>query len=125
LADRLRKGRLPLAQSLKWALDIAHGLQACHDAGIVHRDVKPSNVFFAANGRAQLGDFSIAQIDNLSMRTRSQVGHPGTPLYMSPEQERTTGYLRPSSDQYSLGAVLFEMITGEIYKRLESRAATE
>ena len=97
LAERLRAdGTLPLAEALRLTADIARGLQAAHDAGLVHRDIKPANIFLAADGRAQVGDFGIAQIDDVSGRTQTTVGHPGTPLYMSPEQARTTGYLRPT-----------------------------
>ncbi len=119
LDHRLRDtGPLPLAESLRLTADIARGLQAAHDAGLVHRDIKPANIFLAADGRAQVGDFGIAQIDDVSARTQATVSHPGTPLYMSPEQAATTGYLRPTADQYSLGLVLFEMLTGKVYKRL-------
>ncbi len=85
LAERLKQGTVPLEQELRWTADSCRGLQAAHDVGIVHRDVKPANIFLATDGRAQVGDFGIAQIDDLSGRTRSTVGHPGTPLYMSPE----------------------------------------
>ena len=123
LGQRLAGGPLPLNDALRLAADLARGLQAAHDAGIVHRDVKPANIFLATDGHAQLGDFGIAQIDDVSGRTQSMVRHPGTPLYMSPEQAQTTGYVRPASDQYSLGLVLFEMVTGQAYKRIGERAA--
>ncbi len=123
LADRLRGGALPLADALRITEDAARGLLAAHVHGIVHRDVKPANIFLAADGHAKVGDFGIAQIDDLSGRTSTTAGHPGTPLYMSPEQEHSSAYVRPSSDQYSLGLVLFEIVTGRIYKRLEPRQA--
>ncbi|MHB8644712.1 MAG: serine/threonine-protein kinase, partial [Thermomicrobiales bacterium] len=119
LAERIRAdGPLPLTDTLRLTADIARGLQAAHDVGLVHRDIKPANIFIATDGRAQVGDFGIAQIDDLSGRTQTTVGHPGTPLYMSPEQASMTGYLRPVSDQYSLGLTVFEMLTGKAYKRL-------
>jgi hypothetical protein len=123
LADRLKRGAVPLGQALRWTADAARGLQAAHDVGVVHRDVKPANIFIAADGRAQVGDFGIAQIDDLSQRTQTAVGHPGTPLYTSPEQTGTTAYLTPASDQYSLGLVLFGMLTGVPYRRLGAREA--
>jgi len=125
LADRLKQGPLPLADALRLAADAARGLGAAHAHGIVHRDIKPSNIFLAADGRAQVGDFGIAQVEALSGRTSATAGHPGTPLYMSPEQAGTTGYVRAESDQYSLGLVLFEMLTGAPYKKLRTRDATE
>ena len=75
--------------------DAARGLHAAHAVGIVHRDIKPANIFLATDGRAQVGDFGIAQIDDLSERTQATVGHPGTPLYMSPEQARMTALSAP------------------------------
>lgn len=125
LAERLRSGPLPLADALRLTADMARGLHAAHEVGLVHRDIKPANIFIATDGRAQVGDFGIAQIDDVSGRTQTTVGHPGTPLYMSPEQSTTTGYLRPTSDQYSLGLVVFEMLTAKAYKRLEPREVAE
>ena len=91
-----------------------HGL---HEADLVHRDIKPENIFIAADGRAQVGDLGIVQMSTTTFRTRleygSPQGHPGTPLYMSPEQASTTDALTPEADQFSLGAVLFESATGQ------------
>ena len=123
LADRIRQGPFPLADALRVTADAARGLHAAHAVGIVHRDIKPANIFIAADGRAQVGDFGIAQIDDLSERTRTNVGHPGTPLYMSPEQARMTAYLAPTTDQYSLGLVLFTSLTGVAYRRLSAQEA--
>ena len=117
LADRIKQGSLSLADALRFTVDAARGLQAAHDVGIVHRDIKPANIFLAADGRAQVGDFGIAQIDDVSGRTRTTVGHPGTPLYMSPEQANMTAYVQPATDQYSLGLTLYEMIVGKPYRR--------
>lgn len=117
LAQRIARGALPVTDALRLTAEIARGLHAAHEAGLVHRDVKPANIFLTASAHAKVGDFGIAQIDDLSGRTRTTAGHPGTPLYMSPEQERMTAYLRPASDQYGLGLVAFEMLTGQIYKR--------
>ena len=118
LAGRITQGPLPLADALQITAEAARGLQAAHDAGLVHRDVKPANLFIAGDGRAQVGDFGIAQIDDVSGRTQTTIGHPGTPIYMSPEQAGTTAYVSPAADQYSLGLVLFEMLTGRIFRRL-------
>ena len=123
VADRIARGPVPLGDALSIIADAAAGLQAAHERGIVHRDVKPSNLFLTEDGQAKLGDFGVAQIDDLSRRTQATTSHPGTPLYMSPEQAHATGYVRPSSDQYSLGLVLFEMLTGKAFKRLEKPEA--
>jgi eukaryotic-like serine/threonine-protein kinase len=118
LAGRITQGPLPLRDALRITAEAARGLQAAHDAGLVHRDIKPANIFMAGDGRAQVGDFGIAQIDDVSGRTQTTIGHPGTPIYMSPEQAGTTAYVSPAADQYSLGLVLFEMLTGRVYRRL-------
>ncbi len=119
LAERIAAGPLPIAEAFAIAAGAARGLQSAHSVGIVHRDIKPANIFLTGEGAAKVGDFGIAQIDEISRRTHTTTGHPGTPMYMSPEQANTTGYARPSSDQYSLGLVLFEMLTMKAYKRLE------
>ncbi len=119
LLERLKQGTLTLRDALRFTADAARGLDAAHVNGVVHRDIKPANVFLSLDGRAQIGDFGIAQIDDLSGRTRTTTGHPGTPLYMSPEQQHLSAYVRPFTDQYSLGLVLFEMLTSKAYKRLE------
>ncbi|MDQ6601644.1 MAG: serine hydrolase [Chloroflexota bacterium] len=125
LAQRIKQGPLPPDDALRITAEAARGLQAAHDAGLVHRDVKPANLFIAADGRVEVGDFGIAQIDDISGRTQTTTGHPGTPIYMSPEQAGTTGYVSPAADQYSLGLVLFEMLTGKAYKRLRKQEAAE
>jgi hypothetical protein len=124
LARKIGMGPIPLDEALRLCQDYARGLHAAHEADIVHRDVKPANLFIAADGRGQVGDFGVAQIDDgLSRRTYLTREHPGTPRYMSPEQEQTSAYLRPLSDQYSLGLVFFEMLTGMAYKRVGPREA--
>jgi formylglycine-generating enzyme required for sulfatase activity len=120
---------LPIEDALQIAADVALGLSALHQKNIIHRDIKPANILFDENGRAKLADLGLAQTpDDLSMR--SQLGkdgsppHPGTPAYMSPEQQNTRGMLKSPSDIYALGLVLFEMLTGQnyIYLRPGTRA---
>lgn len=121
LADRLRRGPLPPTEALGITADVAKGLRVAHRQDIVHRDVKPANIFLSTEGHAKIGDFGIAQLGNLSGRTYTGIAHPHTPLYASPEQEQSAAYLSPATDQYSLGLVLFEMLTGKRYKQLDSR----
>src|SRR5919108_375997 len=109
LAEREHDG---LRAALRIASQIAQALQAIHSRGIVHRDLKPANILFRADGRPVLVDFGLAR-DLRVNSTLTVVGQfIATPRYMSPEQ--CLG--RPvdaRSDLYSLGAVLYEMITGK------------
>ena len=122
LRDRLKDGPLPVAEALRLVADAARGLEDLHDADLVHRDVKPENIFIAARSRAQIGDLGIVQMSTTTFRTRldygSDRGHPGTPMYMGPEQVNGTDMLTAEADQYSLGAVLFELLTGRRYKQV-------
>jgi len=104
-------------RELPWMLRLleraARGLAAAHEAGIVHRDVKPSNILVAESGEPKVGDFGLARPpEGSGDLTRS--GTPmGTPTYMSPEQAAgRSASVTPASDVYALGAILYEMITG-------------
>lgn len=110
LRDRMNRG-ISIAESLDVMRDVAHGLQYAHEMGFVHRDVKPGNVLFRANGSAVLADFGIAKaVDQKTMAT--QIGSSiGTPHYMSPEQARAEK-VDGRSDLYSLGAMFHELLTG-------------
>jgi serine/threonine protein kinase len=110
-------GRLPIERIIAISLDVARGLEVVHEADVVHRDLKPANIMISRRGGAKVGDFGIAQVGMESQRTQVVVGHPGTPLYMSPEQSSGYGYIDGRSDLYSLGLVIYEMLTGEAYAR--------
>ena len=118
-----QKKAMPVADALRIAVCVAEGLAALHANQSVHRDVKPSNILFDEHGNARLGDLGIAQTwDDLT--DRGDLGslapsQPGDPYYMSPEQGVTRAALTFSSDIYSLGLVLFEMLTGQNYRFLE------
>lgn len=127
LKDHLAHNRetrqlMPVEEARHIATDLAHGLAAIHALEIVHRDLKPSNVLFDADGGAQVGDLGLAQVPGASLRgsllSVPAPDHPGTPEYMSPEQETTKSRLRPPSDVYALGAILFEMLTGQLYNNV-------
>jgi serine/threonine protein kinase/tetratricopeptide (TPR) repeat protein len=116
LRDRLvRERQLSIRSAVSIARETADALDCAHRDGIVHRDVKPENILLSA-GHAIVADFGIAHaIDVAGVRhlTRTGFGSPGTPTYMSPEQligERQTD---ARSDIYSLGCVLYEMLTGK------------
>src|SRR4051812_32958638 len=105
-------GRLPVDESVAYAIEIARALGCAHDHGIVHRDVKPQNVLIDEEGSAKVTDFGIARSlkdDGLTADGRVL----GTTDYVSPEQ--ALGHdVNGQSDIYSLGIVLFEMLTGEV-----------
>jgi formylglycine-generating enzyme required for sulfatase activity len=125
LRQRLARGRLPIAEALRIALEVARGLAAAHEAGIVHRDVKPGNVMIAKSGHVKVLDFGLAKLVGPERGTADSVSPTlsspaatrlgvllGTPAYMSPEQAEG----RPvdaRSDVFSFGAVLYEMLTGK------------
>ena len=130
----LADGPLPVRRALDIAVQVADALAAAHENGIVHRDVKPENVFLCPDGRVKLLDFGLARHDP-SHRERDDTRSPtatalstpgsvaGTVAYMSPEQARGSPVdLR--SDQFSLGVVLYEMLAGRRAFRGASAAET-
>jgi hypothetical protein len=121
LAARLHsKGRLTPLELLPTAMQVCDALAAVHAAGVVHRDVKPSNIFLAIDRddpggaeRAKLLDFGIARVEWEETRITNTGGPLGTPGYMSPEQEVGSGEVDGRSDLFALGAVLYECLAGE------------
>ena len=110
LRDRIAKGALPLTDALRIAAQIASALDAAHSAGIVHRDVKPANVLFDADGAVKLADFGAAMLMTGSMSTKDEVTI-GTIAYMSPEQARGEP-VDNRTDLWALGVLLYEMLAG-------------
>jgi predicted Ser/Thr protein kinase len=111
LADRLARGPLPGAEALRLADDLLAALEAVHAHGIVHRDVKPHNIFLAG-GRAILGDFGVAKTTTPDAPALTAPGHVvGTPGYMPPEQ-LAGGDVTPRADIGAAGMVIFEAFTG-------------
>src|SRR5687767_1297074 len=114
LRDRLlREGQIPVDESLQITRGIASALDYAHRQNIVHRDIKPENVMLQ-DGEALVMDFGIAKALSLaSTDTLTQTGMMvGTPAYVSPEQAAGEAVLDGRSDQYSLGCVFFEMVSG-------------
>ena len=117
LSQRHRRSPLSLVQTLEVGALVAEALAFAHAAGIVHRDVKTSNIFLlgsvtgnAAPLAAKLVDFGVASADDAKLtRTGAIIG---TPAYMAPEQARGDSEVNARADLYALGATLFEMITG-------------
>jgi serine/threonine-protein kinase len=108
-----RERRLPPADALRITLDVADALGYAHGRGILHRDVKPDNILLA-QGRALIADFGLARAVGAADSTKlTKTGTMvGTIHYMSPDQVREDRTLDGRSDVYSLGAVLYEMLTG-------------
>jgi serine/threonine protein kinase len=112
LADAVKGGRpLPAASVWRLAHDLGSALVAVHQAGIVHRDVKPSNVILNTGG-AKIIDFGVAHASDLSQLTATGM-NIGTPSYMAPEQAKT-GDVSPASDMFSLGVLLYFAATGKL-----------
>lgn len=112
LADKIKAGILTLGYATQVISQIAPALDAVHSQGIVHRDLKPGNILFDGFGNPAISDFGIA---HFTTATSDLTGSAviGTPSYMSPEQVRADADLDGRSDVYALGAILFEMLTGQ------------
>ncbi|MBG0785453.1 MAG: protein kinase [Anaerolineaceae bacterium] len=110
LKDRLC-GPIEWRQAVHWVIPIAQALSYAHKEGFIHRDVKPANILFDEEDQPVLTDFGIAKILNKEAVTLTGTGlGVGTPEYMAPEQWQ--GKVTKASDQYALGVVLYELITG-------------
>jgi len=122
LKERIKRlGRLPVDEAVAYAIEIGRALSAAHAERLVHRDIKPQNVLIDPNGRAKVTDFGIAR--SLEAHGLTADGRVlGTTDYVSPEQ--AMGHkVTEQSDVYSLGVVLFEMLTGEIPFTAETQVA--
>ena len=122
LNEWLSGKRLSAQEAAALVRKIAEALHHAHDAGVIHRDVKPSNIMLDGNGEPYVIDFGLArrEFGELTMTTDGQI--LGTPAYMPPEQARGEGHQADRrSDIYSLGVVLFRLLTGELPFRGELR----
>jgi serine/threonine protein kinase len=110
--DRLFGGPMGIPEAIQIGEEVALGLAAAHNVGIIHRDIKPANILLTPEGRAKLGDFGIAkELDALESLTATGEGL-GTLAYVSPEQATEAKEVDFKTDIYSLGATLYHMIAG-------------
>jgi hypothetical protein len=113
LAQRLDHRPQPARHAAQVAIVLARAVHAAHQAGIVHRDLKPANILLAADGTPKITDFGLAKRLDVEQRLTQSNAIVGTPSYMAPEQvEARARAVGPAADIYSLGAILYEMLTG-------------
>jgi Tol biopolymer transport system component len=135
LRERMAGDSLPPRKAIDYALQLARGLAAAHEKGIIHRDIKPDNVFVTDDGRVKILDFGIAKLVGSADGNQSQTEVPtrkvntdpgtvmGTVGYMSPEQLKGKS-ADHRSDIFSFGAILYEMLSGKRAFRGDSMAET-
>src|SRR5512144_780961 len=124
LADRIKQGPIPLDEAMRIARQIADGLAAAHDRGVVHRDLKPANIKITPDGTVKLLDFGLAKsdgpwaaatpVDETPTLTVASTGTGvilGTAAYMAPEQARGRNVDR-RADIWAFGVIVYEMLTG-------------
>ena len=112
LKDKIKRGPLKLEETVDIALQIAQGLEKAHKKGIVHRDIKPANIFITEDGVAKILDFGLAKLAGPTQLTKTGTTL-GTVSYMSPEQAKGEK-VDHRTDIWSLGVVLYEMLTGQL-----------
>jgi serine/threonine-protein kinase len=118
------RGALPATEAYDVAIQVAEGLQAVHDAGIIHRDLKTPNIMVDPHGVARLMDFGIAKRQDVGGAASTATGHVlGTPEYMSPEQAQGKR-VDARADVYALGIVIYELFTGAVPFRGDTPIST-
>jgi len=110
--------QVPVEEAQRIVIEICHALQYAHEEGIVHRDIKPSNILLDKKGRVKIADFGLARLMGKRAKDTSAASQTsvvmGTPHYMAPEQLERPGKVDLRADIFSVGVVLYEMLTGEL-----------
>lgn len=114
LKARLSRGPLSRQEALKIVEAVGNALAYAHDRGVLHRDVKPSNILLSPDGSIYLADFGLARIAEAGASTLSKDVMLGTPQYISPEQAKGNIELHEGTDIYSFGVVLYELVVGRV-----------
>ena len=115
-----KAGRLPFERAMKFTRQMCAALEAAHNEGVVHRDLKPQNILIDAADSIYISDFGLAKSLESEVTAMTRTGQIlGTPRYMSPEQVEA-GDIDHRSDLYSLGLIIYEMFTGELPFRGDS-----
>jgi eukaryotic-like serine/threonine-protein kinase len=113
LARRLAEGPMPPRETADLLMPVCQAIQSAHERGILHRDIKPSNILLDREGRPHVTDFGLAKQVAANLELTRSGAVLGTPSYMAPEQAAgNRGQIGPASDVYSLGTVLYQMLTG-------------
>lgn len=113
LAEQIKQGPIAINVSVRLVATVARAVEHLHRQGIVHRDLKPSNILLDADGQPYVTDFGLAKVfsENVDMTATGVIA--GTPSYMAPEQASgRRAEITPATDVYSLGAILYELLTG-------------
>ena len=108
-----KKGALPVAQAIQIATQVAVAMEVAHIHGIIHRDIKPDNIMFDADGVPKLADLGVARFAADAHLNTQKGMIVGTPAYMAPEQMIDSHHIDERADIYSLGLVLYEMLAGK------------
>jgi tRNA A-37 threonylcarbamoyl transferase component Bud32/tetratricopeptide (TPR) repeat protein len=124
LKARMSDGPLTMAEIRKVVDSVGAGLAYAHKQGILHRDVKPSNVIITPEGHYYISDFGLARIAGAGESTLSQDTMLGTPNYISPEQAKGVADVDARADLYSFGVVLYEMVVGRVPYSADTPFAT-